>query len=326
MSIASGLDDIAYVLPGSYLKHGNQTKMYMIFYSYDDGCYFSVTLTSQGQKAPKKEDSWMYLQHPDPSNRRWYLFQYKPLELANRDAEPTEFLMTTWLPKKIKADKSKSPKVNWVPWTPTAEERQFLEAHMHRWQYEHQANDFQAKCRAPPPPRNFSCEMKHAGRKQACMDDYTNHGMACNPLDEACLPECYFDESRKLCQNLPHDDSVRRRAKGDSDRDSRMAGMFRDVRGTGNDTMERQRLFDAVPQPVAIERRPSLRRPPTMERMPSFRREPSMRAPPVMERVPSFRRDPSVAPFVPSTNTPPVLTAEQQQARKTLDDLLFEGL
>lgn len=218
MSVIGGLDEIAYIIPESLHVHGKRVRMYAIFYDYGSQCYVSINMASQGRIPPKNKNSWMYLEHPDKDNEKWYKFQYSYLKNISESDDPMDFIINDFLPRKIardaKKEKGKKTISKWTPWKPTEEEKQFLMAHIHRWQFEHKITRYSEKCMSKPPERNFSCEMKHGGTRWSCDQDYSKNGEKCTDLqDEDCLPNCYWDTVRRKCDDLPNDKEVKKRSK-----------------------------------------------------------------------------------------------------------------
>jgi hypothetical protein len=211
MASYRGLDFSAYVIPGTALILGNHTKMYMIFYSLELKCYFSVTLTSMGNQKPKTTDRWKQLQFP---NGRWYSFDYKWMETATGSENPVEYIEKDWMPKKV-AEKKNGKKLGWAPWEPSADHKQFIVAHIHLWlAQEKQVPGANTRCNAVPPDMQLSCEQKHSGSEWACLQDYADMGNnVCQPggNGDDCLPLCFYDKASKVCKDLPKNDINRRR-------------------------------------------------------------------------------------------------------------------
>ena len=273
-AVIGGLDEAAYIIPQSLLVSGNKVKMYAIFYDYETGCYVSINMASQGRKAPKSKNSWMYLQHPDTNNKRWYKFQYSPLKNVSQSVDPVAYIVRIFLPDKIKRDARKSQK--WASWNISSEEQKFIMAHIHRWQYEYEATDYTQKCRAPAPKRYLSCETKHGAARWSCDQDYSKDGKRCTNLDdEDCLPNCQWDNAQRVCKDLPNDKEIRRRSK------YKTAGVEKYSADAFREEVKRNISFvdSKAPAPTRV---PSLNRAPSLSRAPTIKRNPSI---PIFSRV-----------------------------------------
>jgi hypothetical protein len=221
--VVGGIDP-TYIIPSTLSKSTKGSKKYFSYvysYSNDDRCYYSLTLTPN--KKPKSNSFYVRQVVGLGTRTSWYRFTYRRLKALNEMKEASE------IDQILNNKRSKDARTTkWVDWIPSTATMSDLHDFVVEWENRAKEDEIAkrrkmgtkyvmpTKCNAPPPERNFSCRKRYQRNKGACEDlnNFKDNGRSCsNVEDENCLPECYFNLTTSLCDDLPENVDARRKAK-----------------------------------------------------------------------------------------------------------------